>query len=72
MSGAVPLTSIGTGYLTDSKEAKFTVVNSLGTYRVCEKKKKTSKWKEIIAEFKYESHARFFAGLLNCSDVEKT
>ena len=49
MSGAVPLSTVGVGYLIiDPKELDVTIKETLGHYHVCIRRSKT--WKEIIAD----------------------
>lgn len=73
MSGANSLTSLGTGFIVlDKHEPNFTVESrGGGNFKVCVRR--TYGWKEIIAEFKVESHAKFYveallSGRLKISD----
>lgn len=65
MGGAVPTSSVGgVGFsIVHSDEPDITIVSFLNRHKVCVRR--TSSWKEVIAEFLYVTDAVNFAALID-------
>lgn len=64
MSGAIPMSIIGAGYVVPRSSPLVLVKPFLGEFHVCQRVTHKETWAEIIAVFKVEMHANDFAKTL--------
>ncbi len=64
MSGAIPMSIIGAGYVVPRSSPLVLVKPFLGEFHVCQRVTRKETWAEIIAAFKNEGHANDFAKTL--------
>lgn len=64
MSGAIPSSVLGAGYVVPKSTPLVFVKPFLSEFHVCQRARKADTWAEIIAAFKSEKHAKSFATTL--------